>query len=158
MSALRIGLVGCGRIGRNLVRILHRQSGLELAAIVDRSPPEAIEYLLKFDTLLGRFPAPVQLRDATLEIDGSEVALQAPPEEGAPDWDGLGVDIVVEASEQLVTRATAEAHLAAGARRVLLCSPPAEPPDVTIVVGVNDAALHVDHRIVSAGSVTANCA
>jgi glyceraldehyde 3-phosphate dehydrogenase len=158
MSALRIGRVGCGRIGRNRVRILHRQSGLELAAIVDRSAPEAIEYLLKFDTLLGRFPAPVSRRDGALEIDGAEIAIQPPPEEGAPDWRGLGVDLVVEASEELVTRATAEAHLATGAARVLLCSPPAEPPDSTIVVGVNDAELRAEHRIVSAGSVTANCA
>ena len=158
MTPLRIGLVGFGRIGRNLVRILHRQSGLELAAIVDRSDPEAIEYLLKFDTLLGRFPAPLQLKNGGLEIDGQDVALQAPPATGAPDWKALGVDIVVEASEQLVKRATAEAHIESGAGRVILCSPLAEPPDATIIVGVNDASLRAAHRIVSAGSVTANCA
>jgi glyceraldehyde 3-phosphate dehydrogenase len=163
MTQLRVGLVGCGRIGRNLVRILTRQSGLELAAIVDASDPAAIEYLLKFDTLLGRFPAPVELRGGEsgpheLEIDGRAVALLAPPESGAPDWSALGVDIVIEASERLVKRSTAEAHLAAGAERVLLCSPPVEPPDATIVIGVNDAFLNRSHRIVSAGSVTANCA
>lgn len=160
MSALRVGLVGCGRIGRNLVRILTRQSGLELAAIVDGADPEAIEYLLRFDTLLGRFPAPLARRDGELEIDGRTVALLPPAASpgGAPDWHALGVDVVVEASESLVSRAQAEAHLAAGAERVLLCSPPIEPPDATIVVGVNDSTLHAEHRIVSAGSVTANCA
>jgi glyceraldehyde 3-phosphate dehydrogenase len=158
MSALRVGLVGCGRIGRNLVRILNRQSGLELAAIVDRAEPEAIEYLLRFDTLLGRLPVPLERRDGVLEIDGRSVALLAPPATGAPDWRALGVDVVIEASESLVSRAAMEAHLAAGAARVLLCSPPIEPPDATIVVGVNDATLEPSHRIVSAGSVTANCA
>lgn len=158
MSALRVGLVGCGRIGRNLVRIFNRQSGLELAAIVDRAEPEAIEYLLRFDTLLGRLPVPLERRDGVLEIDGRSVALLAPPATGAPDWRALGVDVVIEASESLVSRAAMEAHLAAGAARVLLCSPPIEPPDATIVVGVNDATLEPSHRIVSAGSVTANCA
>jgi glyceraldehyde 3-phosphate dehydrogenase len=158
MTPLRIGLNGCGRIGRNLVRILTRQSGLELVAIVDPADPEGVEYLLKFDSLHGRFPAPISRREGALEIDGREVALQKPPAEGAPDWSAFDVDVVIEASGRLVSRASSEEHLAAGARRVLLCSPPSEPPDATIVVGVNDAALHREHRIVSAGSVTANCA
>lgn len=158
MSAIRVGLIGCGRIGRNLVRVLTRQSGLELAAIVDDAAPEAVEYLLKFDTLLGRFPLPVSRHDGELEIDGRRIALAAPPDEGAPDWSGWGVDVVVEASEKLVTRAAAEAHFEAGAARVLLCSPPADPPDATIVMGVNETKLEPRHRVISAGSVTANCA
>ncbi|MEO8275885.1 MAG: type I glyceraldehyde-3-phosphate dehydrogenase [Thermoanaerobaculia bacterium] len=158
MSGIAVGLVGCGRIGRNLVRILTRTSGVELRAIVDRAAPEAIEYLLKFDTLLGRFPAPVSRREGFLEIDGAAIALLPPPATGAPDWSALGVDIVIEASESLLERATREAHLANGASRVLLCSPPVQPPDATIIVGVNDRDLSAAHRIVSAGSVTANCA
>jgi len=166
MGGISVGLVGCGRIGRNLVRILTsssggRSSGLELRAIVDPADPEAIEYLLKFDTLLGRFPAPISRRNGVLEIGGREVALLAPPapsDASAPDWRGLGVDIVIEASESLLPRAALEAHLATGAARVLLCSPPVEAPDATIVVGVNDGSLAAEHRIVSAGSITANCA
>ena len=163
MAGISVGLVGCGRIGRNLVRILTgpsggRSSGIELRAIVDPADPEALEYLLKFDTLLGRFPAPLSRREGWLEIDGREVALLAPPEVGAPDWKALGVDIVIEASESLLPRATLEAHLAKGAARVLLCSPPLDAPAATIVVGVNDRSLAAEHRIVSAGSVTANCA
>ncbi len=164
MGAISVGLVGCGRIGRNLVRILSRSSGIELRAIVDPAAPEALEYLLKFDTLLGRFPAPISRRDGVLEIDGREVALLTPPATGAapvggaPDWKALGVDIVIEATESLLPRSALEAHLANGAARVLLCSPPVDPPDATIVVGVNDSRLAADHRIVSAGSVTANCA
>jgi glyceraldehyde 3-phosphate dehydrogenase len=166
MGAISVGLVGCGRIGRNLVRLLAgssagRSSGIELRAIVDRADPEALEYLLRFDSLLGRFPAPISRRDGVLEIDGQEIALMSP---GAPanaegiDWRALGVDIVIEASESLQSRAALEAHLANGASRVLVCSPSSEPPDATIVVGVNDRSLAATHRIVSAGSVTANCA
>lgn len=166
MSSIAVGLVGCGRIGRNLVRILSgasggRASGIELRAIVDRSDPKALEYLLRFDTLLGRFPAPIRHRDGWLEIDGREIALVTPgagAETAVPDWKALGVDIVIEASESLQSRAGVEAHLAAGASRVLLCSPCSEEPDATIVVGVNEKSLRPEHRLVSAGSVTANCA
>lgn len=170
MGAISVGLVGCGRIGRNLVRILAgssvgRSSGIELAAIVDRTDPETLEYLLRFDTLLGRFPAPISRREGLLEIDGREIALLPPPAPpadaaapAAPDWKALGVDIVIEATETLQTRAALESHLASGASRVLVCSPSDDLTDATVVVGVNDKSLGAGHRIVSAGSVTANCA
>ena len=170
MSAISVGLVGCGRIGRNLVRILAgsslgRSSGIELAAIVDRTEPATLEYLLRFDTLLGRFPVPISRREGRLEIDGREIALLPPPapspdsqSPAAPDWKALGVDVVIEATETLQTRAALEAHLASGAHRVLVCSPSADLTDATIVVGVNEKSLGAANRIVSAGSVTANCA
>ena len=84
MGSIAVGLVGCGRIGRNLVRILAgsaggRSTGIDLRAIVDPSDPEGIEYLLRFDTLLGRFPAPISRREGGLEIDGREIALITPP-------------------------------------------------------------------------------
>jgi glyceraldehyde 3-phosphate dehydrogenase len=166
MGAISVGLVGCGRIGRNLVRLFAgpsagRASGIELRAIVDRTDPETLAYLLRFDTLLGRFPAPIALSPGGLEIDGREIRLVSPgaPENaGGIDWRALGVDIVIEASESLQSRASLEAHLTNGASRVLVCSPSQEPPDATIVVGVNDRTLSPSHRIVSVGSVTANCA
>ncbi|MEO7795349.1 MAG: type I glyceraldehyde-3-phosphate dehydrogenase [Thermoanaerobaculia bacterium] len=166
MAAISVGLVGCGRIGRNLVRLLAgsslgRSSGIELVAIADRTDPETLEYLLRFDTLLGRFPAPISRREGVLEIDGREIALVSP---GAPanangiDWKALGVDIVIEATETQQTRPALEAHLANGAAGVLVCSPSDGLTDATIVIGVNEQTLSAGHRIVSAGSVTANCA
>lgn len=157
MSRTRVGLIGCGRIGRNLVRILDRRSDLEIVAIQDRAEPEQLEYLLKFDTLLGRFPEPIKREGDGLVIGGRRIALLS-ADEPAPNWRQLGVDLVIVAVGRKAARAEVEAHLEHGAARVLLCTPLIEPPDVTIVVGVNDRDLHAEHRIVSAGSVTANCA
>jgi len=158
MPPLDIALIGCGRIGRALVRLVASRPGIRLVAIEEPASPEAVEYLLRFDTLLGRFPAPLRrVDDEWLEIEGERVRLFAPEAGVTPDWGRLGVSVVVEASGRVRDRAELEAHLAAGARRVVLCSPPAQPPDLTLVAGVNDAQLESAHRIVSVGSVTANC-
>ena len=158
MSTLNVGLVGCGRIGRSLVRLLARHEGIRLVAIEEPAAPEAVEYLLRLDTLLGRFPYPLRRIEGALEIAGEEVLLLTPEDGSTPPWRELGVSVVIEATGQERSRRELERHLEAGARRVLLCSPPSEAPDFTCVVGVNDHRLEPRHRIVSAASVTANCA
>jgi len=158
MTPLNVGLVGCGRIGRSLVRLLACHEGIRLIAIEEPAAPEAVEYLLRFDTILGRFPLPLKLVDGALEIGGETVELLAPEGDEVPPWRDLGVTVVIEATGQERSRRALERHLEAGARRVLLCSPPSEPPDFTCVVGVNEHRLEPRHRIVSAASVTANCA
>jgi len=137
------------------VRLLAGRPELRLAAIEEPSEPEAVEYLLRFDTLLGRFPGSLTRSDGELEIDGERVALLEPGE-AVPRWGELGVDLVIEASGRERSRAELERHLEAGARRVVLCSPPVDAPDLTWVRGVTDGALEARHRIVSVGSVTAN--
>ena len=117
MSTLQIGLVGCGRVGRCLVRLLARDEGIRLVVIEDPAEPEAVEYLLRFDTLLGRFREPLARADGALEIAGRSVHL-IQPGEAVPDWRALGVSVVVEATGRERRRADLEAHLAAGARRV----------------------------------------
>jgi glyceraldehyde 3-phosphate dehydrogenase len=156
MSALSIGLLGCGRVGRNLVRILRDSPELEVLAIQDRAEAGQVEYLLKFDSLLGRFPDPIRLDGQTLEVGGRRIGLF--PAEATPDWRALGVDVVVVATGRPTLRAEAEAHLARGAGRVVLCTPLVEPADATIVFGVNQGALQATHRVISVGSVTTNCA
>lgn len=157
MTPLSIGLLGCGRVGRNLIRILTRSNDLEVAAVVDPFEPEQIEYLLKFDTLLGRFPEPLALEGDELVIGAKRIAVHAGPDATHPDWRALGVDVVVFATGKPVSRAEIDAEIARGASRVVLCSAPVEPPDATIVFGVNEETLRAEHRVVSAGSVTAVC-
>ena len=152
-----IGLMGLGRIGRNIFRILYKNDDLRLLAVSDVADPAALAYLLRFDTILGRFPDEVSIKDGHLYVAGRQVRMLT-EEKGAPatpPWGELGVDVVIEATSKYRTRAEVERHFAAGAKRVILCSPPAEPPDFTVVFGVNEDQLRPEHRIVSAASVTA---
>jgi glyceraldehyde 3-phosphate dehydrogenase len=152
-----VGIVGLGRIGRNLFRLLHARDDIRIVAISDWSDPEPLEYLLKFDTLLGRFPGEVSIQEGHLYAAGRQIRMITGKDQGVPPWGDLGVETVFEATSKGRKRAELEAHLAAGARRVIACAPPLEPPDVTIVMGVNDAALERRHRIVSNASSTVHC-
>lgn len=155
-----IGLMGLGRIGRNIFRILYKSEDLRIQAVSDVADPAALAYLLRFDTILGRFPDEVSSKDGNLYVAGRQVKMLT-EEKGAqatPPWGDLGVETVIEATSKSRTRADVERHLEAGARRVILCSPPAEPPDLTVVMGVNEDQLRPEHRIVSNASCTAHAA
>jgi glyceraldehyde 3-phosphate dehydrogenase (phosphorylating) len=155
-----IGLMGLGRIGRNIFRILYRNDDLRLQAVSDVADPAALAYLLRFDTILGRFPDELSVRDGHLYVAGRQVRMLTEEKgaQAAPPWADLGVDVVIEATAHGRTRAEVERHLEAGAKRVILCSPPAEPPDITVVMGVNEDRLKPEHRIVSNASCTAHAA
>lgn len=155
---MRVGLMGFGRIGRSLFRILYNHPDLEVRAISEVADPEGMEYLLKFDTILGRFPDEVSIRDGHLYVIGKQIPVVAGEAPGDVPWGDLGVDVVIEATSRFRSRAELAKHLEAGAKRVVLCSPPADPPDLTVVMGVNDSQLRPEHKIVSNGSVTAHCA
>ncbi len=153
-----VGIFGFGRIGRNLFRLLYARDDIRIGAVADLAEPEAVAYLLRFDTLLGRFPDEVSARDGFLYAGGRRVPLitgkAQPP---VPAWKELGVDTVLEATSRGRRRAEVEAHLSAGARRVILMAPPLDPPDVTIVRGLNDDALSAGHRMISNASSTVHC-
>lgn len=156
----RIGVMGLGRIGRNIFRILYKSDDPRIEVVSDVADPAALAYLLRFDTILGRFPDEMSVRDGYLYVAGRQVKM-IQEEKGAtapPPWGELGVDTVIEATSKLRTRKEIERHLEAGAKRVILCSPPAEPPDITVVMGVNDDQLRPEHRIVSNASCTAHAA
>ncbi len=124
-------------------------------AISDIADPKALEYLLKFDTVLGRFPDEVEARDGRLLVRGRSIPLVDGREPGDVPWRDYGVEIVVEATARPRSRAEVQRHLVAGARRVILCVPPLDAPDITVVIGVNDGLLSRRHRIVSNASCTA---
>jgi len=156
--ATKIGLMGFGRIGRNLFRILYRSEEIKLAAISDIADHKALEYLLRFDTILGPFPDEVSIKEGHLYAVGRQIPMLSEKEPGDVPWGDLGVETVIEATAQYRTREDFEKHLAQGAQRVILCVPQTTPPDITVVMGVNDDQLKPEHRIVSNGSCTAHCA
>lgn len=158
MKPLRVGLAGFGRIGRNLFRILYKSDDIHIAAISDPADHEALEYLLRFDTIFGPFPDELSIEEGHLYVYGRQIPMWSAEEPGQVPWGELGIEVVVEATAQNRTREQMEAHLAAGAKRVILCAPPKDPPDITVVMGVNDQNLRAEHRIVSNASCTAHCA
>jgi glyceraldehyde 3-phosphate dehydrogenase len=152
----RIGIMGFGRIGRNVFRIVHGRSDVEVAAIVDIAEPQALEYLLRFDTVHGRFEDPVWIKGDSLYARGRAIKLLQAKAPGDVDWASLGVDIVVEATGQYRTRALLQKHLDRGAKAVVLTVPPRDELDALVVMGVNDRVLGPKTRIVSNASCTAN--
>ena len=158
MSSVGVGLMGFGRIGRNLFRILYQSKAIRLAAISDIADHKALEYLLRFDTILGQFPDEVSIKEDHLYVAGRQIPMLSVKEPGDVPWGDLGVDVVIEATARKWSRQILEQHLVRGAKRVILCAPPQEPPDITVVMGVNDEQLTAAHRIVSNGSCTAHCA
>jgi glyceraldehyde 3-phosphate dehydrogenase len=152
----RVGIMGFGRIGRNVFRILHQRDDIEVVAIVDLARPEALEYLLKFDTVHGRFRSPISVSGDSMYVEGRQIRLQQRRAPGDVDWAALDVEIVIEATGQYRTRDVLQRHLDAGAKRVILTVPPRDEIDALVVLGVNDHVLTPETRIVSNASCTAN--
>jgi glyceraldehyde 3-phosphate dehydrogenase len=155
---VKVGLMGFGRIGRNLFRILYKREDIQVTAISDIAEPKSLEYLLRYDTLLGRFPDTVSVADGHLFVRGKQVKMLAGREPGDVPWGELGVDVVIEATARYRSRAEVQKHLDAGAKRVIMCVPPTDEPDITVVMGVNHESIKREHRIISNASVTAHCA
>ncbi|MDH4117583.1 MAG: glyceraldehyde-3-phosphate dehydrogenase [Acidimicrobiia bacterium] len=157
MTRTRIGLMGFGRIGRNVFRMVHDHPELEVAAIADTANPEGLTYLLKYDSIYGRFPAPVELQDAALFLDGRRIPFLAAKEPGDANWADLGVDVVVQATGSYRTAGWCQKHLDAGAKRVILASTPDVPGDMPLLLrGVNDYVLDDNPPMVALGSNTSN--
>ncbi len=164
---LKVGLMGFGRIGRNIFRILHENQDVQVKAIADIADHKSLEYLLKFDTILGRFPDTVSLEEtgegtSNLYTAGRQIKMVSGREPGDVNWKELDVDIVIEATAKYRGRAEMQKHLDAGAQRVFLCVPPSadedEAPDRTIVMGFNHEALQPSDKVINNGSITSHCA
>jgi len=154
---MRIAVNGFGRIGRSVFRVLMKHKEIDVVAINDIFDKGALVYLLKYDTVMGRFPGNVSLEGDVLMVDHQRVKLLA---ERIPDqlpWGEMGVDIVVESTGIFRQRVQLEDHLSAGAKKVVLTVPAKDEIDYTVVLGVNDDGLTKDHRIISNASCTTNC-
>jgi glyceraldehyde 3-phosphate dehydrogenase len=157
--AVRVGINGFGRIGRNLFRAAYEAgTDLEFVAVNDITDPETLAHLLKYDSILGRFPGRVEPREDAIAVDGAEIKVLSERDPAALPWGDLGVEVVIESTGLFTKRGAAAKHLEAGARKVII-SAPATDPDVTVALGVNfDSAYDPDaHHIISNASCTTNC-
>jgi glyceraldehyde 3-phosphate dehydrogenase len=157
--AVKVGINGFGRIGRNLFRAAHAAgSDLDFVAVNDITDPGTLAHLLKYDSVLGRFPGEVEAGDASISVDGRELKVLSERDPAALPWGDLGVEVVIESTGLFTGRDDAAKHLSAGARKVII-SAPAKDPDVTVALGVNfDSEYDPDsHDIISNASCTTNC-
>ena len=154
---MRVAINGFGRIGRSVFRIINERSDVEVVAINDLSEREALVYLLKYDTVMGRFHDKAELTDDILKTSNHTVTLLSGADPAQLPWDDMGVDIVVEATGVFRQKEQLERHLSAGASRVVLTVPAKDEIDYTVVIGVNDDDLKPEHKIISNASCTTNC-
>ncbi|MDX6607227.1 MAG: hypothetical protein QOD14_1767 [Solirubrobacterales bacterium] len=157
--AVKVGINGFGRIGRNLFRAAREAgSDLEFVAVNDLVDAETIAHLLKYDSVLGRFPGEIEVSGGGISVDGKELKILNEKDPAALPWGDLGVEVVIESTGLFTKREGAEKHLQAGAKKVII-SAPATDPDITVVLGVNfDSDYDPDqHDIISNASCTTNC-
>ena len=154
---MKVAINGFGRIGRSVFRILNSKEDVNIVAINDIFDKGALTYLLKYDTVMGRFPDEVTLEGDMLKTGSQSVKLIAEKDPLSLPWGELGVDIVIESTGIFRQREQLENHLKAGAKRVVLTVPSKDEIDYTVVLGVNDDGLLPEHKIVSNASCTTNC-
>jgi glyceraldehyde 3-phosphate dehydrogenase len=157
--AVKVGINGFGRIGRNVFRAAHAAGAdLEFVAVNDLTDPATLAHLLKYDSILGRFPGEVAVSGDEISVDGSAIKVLSERDPAALPWGDLGVDVVIESTGFFTGRDDAAKHLTAGARKVII-SAPAKEPDVTVALGVNFETDYdrEKHDIVSNASCTTNC-
>jgi D-erythrose 4-phosphate dehydrogenase len=157
----RLAINGYGRIGRCVLRALHERSDLpdlQIVAINDLTDARTLAHLTKYDSTHGRFAGEVLLETSDrLRVNGQAVQVLSHAGIGGLPWAELEIDLVLECSGCFSDRATAEQHLAAGARRLLFSQPAQSDVDATIIYGINDKTLDRSHRIISSASCTTNC-
>jgi len=155
--AIRVGINGFGRIGRNVLRASLDKKELEFVAVNDLTDARTLAHLLRYDSVHGRFDAQVEAGENFIIVNGTRIGITAIRDPGQLPWKELGVEVVVESTGRFRDRASASKHLEAGAKRVVI-SAPAKDPDVTLVLGVNEGDYNSKkHHILSMGSCTTNC-
>jgi len=156
--ALRAGINGFGRIGRNVFRAAHaRGAEIDWVGVNDITDTETLAHLLKYDSILGPFPGEVEATETGLLVDGDELRVFAERDPAALPWGDSGADVVIESTGLFTKRDDAAKHLEAGAKKVII-SAPATEPDVTLALGVNDDAYDPQrHHVISNASCTTNC-
>ncbi|MGI8634940.1 MAG: type I glyceraldehyde-3-phosphate dehydrogenase, partial [Segetibacter sp.] len=156
MSTVKVAINGFGRIGRLVFRQIYNMEGIDVVAINDLTSPKVLAHLLKYDSAQGRFTGDVTSTESSIVVNGEEVKIYAQKDPAQIPWEQHGVDVVIESTGFFTDKTKAEAHLTAGAKRVVI-SAPATGDLKTIVFNVNHEILDGSETIISCASCTTNC-
>ncbi len=155
--AVRVGINGFGRIGRNIMRAALGRRDIDFVAVNDLTSAGTLAHLLKYDSVLGNLRARIEADGSSISVDGDRFEVLSVKDPGELPWKALGVDVVFESTGRFTKREDAARHLAAGAKKVIVTAP-AKGPDVTLVLGVNAEQYDpARHHIISNASCTTNC-
>src|SRR6266542_1486147 len=156
--AVKVGINGFGRIGRNFLRAAKRQRAeFDIVAVNDITDPPTLGHLLKYDSVFGRFDGEVSVGTGAIVVDGKEIKVLAEKDPASLPWKELGASIVIESTGRFTNREDAEKHVEAGAEKVII-SAPAKGEDITVVLGVNEGQYDpAIHNVISNASCTTNC-
>ena len=158
--AIKVAINGYGRIGRNVLRALYesgRNERIRIVAVNDLGDAETNAHLTQYDTAHGKFPGEVAVEGGDLVVNGDRIKVCAERDPSKLPWGELGVDVVLECTGLFRSKAKAGAHLAAGAKKVIISAPGDKDIDGTFVYGVNHDQLTADHQVISNASCTTNC-
>jgi glyceraldehyde 3-phosphate dehydrogenase len=156
MSTVKVAINGFGRIGRLVYRQIYNMQGIEIVAINDLTSPKVLAHLLKYDSAQGRFDAQVEATESSIKVNGEEVKIYAQKNPADIPWGSHGVDVVLECTGFFTDKTKAEAHITAGAKKVVI-SAPATGDLKTIVFNVNHKILDGSETVISGASCTTNC-
>src|SRR5450631_2164145 len=158
--ALKVGINGYGRIGRNILRALYeanRQNEIRIVAVNDLADAQSNAHLTQYDTAHGKFPGKVSVEGDSIVVNGDRIKVFAERDPAKIGWASVGADIVLECTGFFTTKADAGKHLAGGAKKVVISAPGGKDVDATIVYGVNHDTLKASHTVISNASCTTNC-
>jgi len=154
---MKIGINGFGRIGRLAFRVAIERKDVEIVGINDLVEPEYLAYMLKYDSTHGRFKGTVEVKDGHLVVNGKKVRTSAEKDPANLKWDEVGAEVILECTGLFLTKESAQKHITAGAKKVVLSAPAKDNDIPTFVMGVNHEDLKADQTIVSNASCTTNC-
>ncbi|PIE33942.1 type I glyceraldehyde-3-phosphate dehydrogenase [candidate division KSB3 bacterium] len=155
--SIKVAINGFGRIGRLVFKAAQANADIEFVAVNDLTDAKTLAYLLKYDSVHGRFDGTVEAKDDSIVVNGKAVKVIAERDPANLPWAEMGVDVVIESTGIFRAKAQIQKHLDAGAKKVILTVPAKDEIDATIVLGVNEEALKPEHKIVSNASCTTNC-
>jgi glyceraldehyde 3-phosphate dehydrogenase len=155
--AIKVGINGFGRIGRNVLRTALNDKNIDIVAVNDLTSPKTLAHLLKYDSILGNLPNQITATDDSIQIDGKKIHVFAERDPSKLDWEKYGVQVVIESTGVFTKAELAKQHLRGTVKKVIITAP-ATGEDVTVVLGVNEGAYDgAKHNVVSNASCTTNC-